>query len=94
MLHLTQTFLIRSFLQPTIGGKVRTLWTGVGATLLKDVPFAALYWSLLEPFKRMLASTQSNVSKHPNVRLTQSIFINNVAVATQWSCTSWQIFGL
>lgn len=45
-------------LQPTIVGKVRTLWTGVGASLLKDVPFAALYWSLLEPVKGALRKSE------------------------------------
>ena len=53
------------FVQPTLTGKVRTLWTGVGATLLKDVPFAGLYWSLLEPFKRMLGNSElGNISPH------------------------------
>ncbi|KAK9863062.1 hypothetical protein WJX84_002698 [Apatococcus fuscideae] len=29
--------------------RVGALWTGVGATLARDVPFSALYWALLEP---------------------------------------------
>ena len=45
-------------LQPGLLGRIRTLWTGVGATLLKDVPFAALYWSLLEPFKSRLTQAE------------------------------------
>ncbi len=45
-------------MQPTIVGKIRTLWTGVGASLLKDVPFAALYWTLLEPVKDGLGKTE------------------------------------
>lgn len=57
-------------MQPSVAAKVRTLWTGVGATLLKDVPFAGLYWSLLEPFKRILQSAEGiNASGHSRVSL-------------------------
>lgn len=35
-------------------GNVRTLWTGVGATLVRDVPFSAIYWQLLEPIRHSL----------------------------------------
>eukprot|EP00884_Botryococcus_braunii_P011475 jgi/Botrbrau1/20328/Bobra.0006s0010.1 len=31
--------------------RVRHLWTGVGATLARDVPFSAIYWGLLEPLR-------------------------------------------
>lgn len=34
----------------------RVLWTGVQAALLKDLPYAALYWSCLEPCRRLLLS--------------------------------------
>lgn len=30
---------------------VRALWKGVGVTLAKDIPFAAIFWSLLEPMR-------------------------------------------
>ena len=34
--------------------RVGALWTGVGATLARDVPFSALYWALLEPVRTFL----------------------------------------
>lgn len=34
--------------------RVRTLWTGVGATLARDVPFSAIYWQMLEPLRTAL----------------------------------------
>lgn len=37
-----------------VSGRVAALWTGVGATLARDVPFSALYWQLLEPIRRNL----------------------------------------
>jgi len=33
---------------------LRTLWTGVGATLARDVPFSALYWAMVEPIRACL----------------------------------------
>ena len=34
--------------------RVSSLWRGVGASLFKDVPFAALFWSFLEPSRSWL----------------------------------------
>ena len=31
--------------------KFRSFWRGMGVTLAKDVPFAAAYWSVLEPLR-------------------------------------------
>ena len=31
--------------------RVGSLWTGVGATLARDVPFSALYWGMVEPIR-------------------------------------------
>ena len=38
--------------------RVRTLWTGVGATLARDVPFSAIYWGLLEPIRGSLLPSE------------------------------------
>jgi hypothetical protein len=35
--------------------RITALWRGVGAALAKDVPFAAIYWSLMEPLRTNLA---------------------------------------
>ena len=52
-----------------VSTRVRTLWTGVGATLARDVPFSAIYWQILEPLRTALlppdrsVATQSQVSE-------------------------------
>lgn len=43
--------------------RVRTLWTGVGATLARDVPFSAIYWGLLEPLRHSLSPAQQSATK-------------------------------
>ena len=47
--------------------RVGALWTGVGATLARDVPFSALYWALLEPVRTFLlpAEQASSASAAP-----------------------------
>lgn len=44
-------------LPPPNGSRLRqvgSLWTGVGATLARDVPFSALYWGMVEPIRGAL----------------------------------------
>ena len=48
--------------------RVRTMWTGVGATLARDVPFSAIYWQLLEPTRRALLPADGADSSHSQVR--------------------------
>ncbi|GAB4824221.1 hypothetical protein N2152v2_011267 [Parachlorella kessleri] len=40
--------------------QVGSLWTGVGATLARDVPFSALYWGMVEPIRQGLWATRSH----------------------------------
>jgi len=44
----------------SVSHRVQTLWTGVGATLARDVPFSAIYWGLLEPIRGGLLPTEGN----------------------------------
>mmetsp|Transcript_19365 Transcript_19365/g.58527 ORF Transcript_19365/g.58527 Transcript_19365/m.58527 type:complete len:382 (-) Transcript_19365:686-1831(-) len=36
--------------------QITSMWTGFGSSLAKDVPFAALYWTLLEPLRGAMMS--------------------------------------
>ncbi|KAL3152940.1 hypothetical protein ABBQ38_012241 [Trebouxia sp. C0009 RCD-2024] len=47
---------MRSDLKGTSSQRVSSLWRGVGASLIKDVPFAGLYWTLMEPSRSWLDS--------------------------------------
>ncbi|XP_019190973.1 PREDICTED: mitochondrial carrier protein MTM1-like isoform X2 [Ipomoea nil] len=38
----------------------RTLWTGLGAQLARDVPFSAICWGTLEPVRRKVLGLTSN----------------------------------
>ena len=49
--------------------RVRTLWTGVGATLARDVPFSAIYWQMLEPLRAALLPTDRSAASQGEVRL-------------------------
>ena len=42
--------------------KYRSFWRGMGVTLAKDVPFAAAYWSVLEPLRATMLPTDPSAS--------------------------------
>lgn len=54
---------------PGLGQVVRALprlWTGLSATLARDVPFAAIYWGLMEPIRgALLRPADMNPSTWP-----------------------------
>lgn len=43
-------------MQGTPSQQISSLWRGVGASLYKDVPFAGLFWTFLEPLRSWLNS--------------------------------------
>jgi solute carrier family 25 protein 39/40 len=45
--------------------KVTGMWTGVGATLARDVPFTALYWCAVEPIRAHLLSQSTTSTAWP-----------------------------
>ncbi|KAL0030521.1 hypothetical protein WJX79_001545 [Trebouxia sp. C0005] len=47
---------MRSDMKGNRSQQISSLWRGVGASLSKDVPFAGLYWTLLEPSRTWLDS--------------------------------------
>ena len=42
--------------------KLRSFWRGMGVTLAKDVPFAAAYWSVLEPLRATMLPRNPSAS--------------------------------
>jgi solute carrier family 25 protein 39/40 len=54
--------------------QVARLWTGVTATLLRDVPFSALYWGMVEPMRRAL------LPNGPEPAGRQQVVLTNMAV--------------
>lgn len=57
-----------ALLQGTSVQRINALWRGVGASLAKDVPFAAIYWSLMEPMREHLAHSVA-LGQHPVYRM-------------------------
>ena len=42
--------------------KFSSFWRGMGVTLAKDVPFAAAYWSVLEPLRSTMLPKDASAS--------------------------------
>jgi solute carrier family 25 protein 39/40 len=60
------------------------MWTGVGATLARDVPFSALYWGMVEPIRGALLPPRAADA----ARLSEwEVFAANVTgEAGRWAC--------
>ncbi|XP_073061903.1 mitochondrial carrier protein MTM1-like isoform X1 [Primulina eburnea] len=58
---------IKTAKNPQAFQSYRILWTGLGAQLARDVPFSAVCWSLLEPFRRRILSGVGNEASLPSV---------------------------
>lgn len=53
---------------------VRHLWLGVGAQLARDVPFSALYWTMVEPIRKgLLVSSDAVRARGPPKRLCNCV---------------------
>ena len=59
-------------LRRALGGRTgpASLYTGVGATLLRDVPFSVVYWALLEPTRQRIAQRRAERGDGASVKKT------------------------
>lgn len=60
---------------------VRSLWRGTSATLLRDLPFSAIYWSAVEWSRANLQRTLSSASQ-PSSPVTSSLLLVNMLAGT------------
>lgn len=51
---------------------VPRMWTGFSATLVRDVPFSALYWALVEPFRQAMLPRNSHWNTRPTKQQQQA----------------------
>ncbi|DBA67624.1 TPA: hypothetical protein ACH3X2_001362 [Trebouxia sp. C0005] len=69
---------MRSDMKGNRSQQISSLWRGVGASLSKDVPFAGLYWTLLEPSRTWLDS-HAHISHGPSGINMHTLAINALA---------------
>lgn len=62
----------------SLSRRVQMLWTGVGATLARDVPFSAIYWGLLEPIRGSLLPTDGSIASRSQT-LTANLIAGTLA---------------
>lgn len=66
---------------------LRVLWRGLQPTLWRDVPFSALYWTILEPSKKLLQTLSANETEvssplsNAAISFTCGAFAGSIAAA-------------
>lgn len=75
------------------GGGVLNLWKGTGATLARDVPFSAVYWTMTERIKRKLLSADGGGGWMPEVGGAAGasgtrVVLANLAAGTSSGCVA------
>ena len=69
------------------GEGARALFTGLGPTLWRDVPFSAIYWYSLEQFKLIWKQRDGDVAPSPT-RTAGQAFLNGAAAGMIASCAT------
>lgn len=72
---------MRADMKGTKRQQISSLWRGVGASLSKDVPFAGLYWTLLEPSRHWL-NTHTHITQASSGIDMHTLAINALAGST------------
>ncbi|KAK3757019.1 hypothetical protein RRG08_041795 [Elysia crispata] len=62
--QLTYTQVLRAVRDMVKAKGILSLWLGLGPTLLRDVPFSAVYWSSYESMKSYVLSTTGRCNLH------------------------------
>ena len=64
-----------------------TCCTGMGASLAKDVPFAALYWAMLEPLR-------ASLMRHEYSTLADSFWQNSAQIVQRCTCSATVLLAM